>query len=119
LVLFFADVDSFTFLTQHLIGLKDAVRGCSLHWFFNEFPGGSQLTCSIIGAYLATVPDLAKKTVFIQLDNCGGENKNWLLMQFLSMLVGMGKVKCIVVNFLPVGHTHIDIDQVCLESVTI
>ena len=34
------------------------------------------------------------------------------------MLVGMGKVKCIEVNFLPVGHTHIDIDQVSLEIIT-
>ena len=104
--------DSFTYLKQHLIGLKDAVKGCTLHWFFNEYVGGAQLTCSVIAAYLATIPDVANKTVFLQLDNCGGENKNWLLLQFLSLLVGMGKVKCFEVNFLPVGHTHIDIDQV-------
>ena len=108
----FSEFDSFTFLTQHLIGLKDAVKGCSLHWFFNEFPGGSQLTCSIIAAYLATIPDVDKKTVFIQLDNCSGENKNWLVLQFLSMLVGMGNVMRIEIIYLPVGHTHIDIDQV-------
>ena len=107
-----AAFDSFTYLTQHLIGLKDAKRGCSLHWYFNEFTGGSQLTCSIIASYLATIPNVANKTVFIQLDNCSDENKNWLLLQFLSMLVGMGKVKRFLVNFLPVGHTHIDIDQV-------
>ena len=101
-----------TFLTQHLIGLKDAVKGVTLNWLFNEFEGGGKLSMTILAAYLATVSDLDKKTVFIQLDNCGGENKNWHVIHFCSLLVAMGRVKCIQLNFLPVGHTHVDIDQV-------
>jgi hypothetical protein len=95
-----------------LIGLKDARRGVAMYWCFNEFIGGAQLTCTILSNYLATLGDLSKKTVFLQLDNCSGENKNWLVLQFLSMLVELGRVKAFHVNFLPVGHTHIDIDQV-------
>ena len=106
-----AGLDGGVFLTQHLIGLKDANKGVAFTWCFNEFIGGSQLTCTIIANYLATLGDLSKKTVFLQLDNCSGENKNWLLLHFLSMVVELGRVKAFHVNFLPVGHTHIDIDQ--------
>ena len=111
-------MDGGTFLTQHLIGLKDANRGVALHWLFNEFVGGSQLTCTILASYLSTLTNLDQKTVFLQLDNCGGENKNWLVLQFCSMLVALGRVKCFYINFLPVGHTHIDIDQVCTTALT-
>ena len=65
-------LDGGMFLTQHLIGIKDARRGVAMFWCFNEFVGGAQLTCTIIANYLATLGDLSKKTVFLQLDNCGG-----------------------------------------------
>jgi len=105
-------MDGGVFLTQHLIGLKDAKSGLSLFWCFNEFITGSQLLITILSCYFSKIENLSEKTVFLQLDNCTGENKNWLLLQYCSMLVEMGKVKEIQVNFLPVGHTHIDIDQV-------
>jgi hypothetical protein len=109
--------DGGMFLTQHLIGLKDANAGVALSWCFNEFITGSQLTCTVLSNYLATLGDISDKIIFLQLDNCGGENKNWNVLRFLSTLVELGRVKAFHVNFLPVGHTHIDIDQVCLTSV--
>ena len=50
-------------------------------------------------------------TLFIQLDNCSRENKNRFLMSYLESLVCWGVFKEIEVGFLPVGHTHSDIDQ--------
>ena len=108
-------MDGGMFLTQHLIAVKDAVKGVSFYWSFSEFTGGANLTCSILSSYLATIENLANKTVFMQMDNCGGENKNWQFVQYCNVLVAMGRVKAIVLNFLPVGHTHIDIDQVCIS----
>jgi hypothetical protein len=105
-------LDGSVFLTQHLIALKDATKGVAMNWCFNEFIGGSQLVCTILANYLSTLGDLSKKTVFVQLDHCGGETKNLLLLQFMSMLVELDRVGSFHVNFLPVGHTHIDIDQV-------
>jgi hypothetical protein len=105
-------MDGGLFLTQHLIGLLDARRGVAMNWCFNEFVGGAQLTCTVLADHMASLGDLSKKTIFLQLDNCGGENKNWLVLQFLSTLVDLGRVKAFHINFLPVGHTHIDIDQV-------
>jgi hypothetical protein len=52
------------------------------------------------------------KTLFIQMDNAAGENKNKYVFGFLSNLVAKGVFETIVVSFLPVGHTHEDIDQI-------
>ena len=48
---------------------------------------------------------------FLQLDNCVRENKNKYLMAYLDALVQWGVFESIEVGFLPVGHTHCDIDQ--------
>ena len=45
------------------------------------------------------------------MDNCFRENKNKYLFGYLSYLVQCGIFNMIEVSFLPVGHTHEDIDQ--------
>ena len=42
---------------------------------------------------------------------CFRENKNRYLFAFLKSLIDCGMFQHIYVNFLPVGHTHCDIDQ--------
>ena len=49
--------------------------------------------------------------LFLQLDNTTKQNKGRFLMAFLAYLVLMGVLKSAYINFLPVGHTHEDIDQ--------
>ncbi len=49
--------------------------------------------------------------LFLQLDNAGRDNKNQYSIAFLGYLVHVGLFKRIYVNFLPVGHTHGEIDQ--------
>lgn len=49
--------------------------------------------------------------LFLQLDNAGRDNKNQFALAFLGYLVHVGMFKRIYVNFLPVGHTHGEIDQ--------
>ncbi len=49
--------------------------------------------------------------LLLQLDNCGKENKCNNFFAFLGQLVELGVFQEIYVNFLPVGHTHSDIDQ--------
>ena len=48
---------------------------------------------------------------FLQLDNCTRENKNRYLLAYCELLVAQGVFKVVYVSFLPVGHTHADIDQ--------
>ena len=49
--------------------------------------------------------------MFLQLDNCSRENKNHYLLSYVELLVGLGVFQDVQVSFLPVGHTHEDIDQ--------
>ena len=51
-------------------------------------------------------------TMYIQIDNCGRENKNHYLLSYLESFVGLGVFNDVQASFLPVGHTHEDIDQV-------
>ncbi|KAL3677142.1 hypothetical protein R1sor_027090 [Riccia sorocarpa] len=49
-------------------------------------------------------------TFYIQLDNSGKDNKNWVMMTFFSELVIRGVFKTVFMSFLIVGHTHEDVD---------
>ena len=45
-------------------------------------------------------------TLILQLDNTSQENKNNHLFAFLALLLETRVFENIIVNFLPVGHTH-------------
>ena len=51
--------------------------------------------------------DTLPPTLVLQLDNTSQENKNSRFFAYLSALVHAGTFEKIVVNFLPVGHTHV------------
>lgn len=51
------------------------------------------------------------RKLFIQLDNCSRENKNRYVMGYLEMLVSACVFDSVECGFLPVGHTHEDVDQ--------
>ena len=51
----------------------------------------------------ATLPP----TLYLQLDNTSQENKNSHMFAYLAELVETRVFRKIVVNFLPVGHTHV------------
>ncbi|KAL3133949.1 hypothetical protein ABBQ32_008396 [Trebouxia sp. C0010 RCD-2024] len=44
------------------------------------------------------------------MDNCAKDNKNCTVLGFCALLVELGVVETVEINFLPVGHTHEDID---------
>lgn len=48
---------------------------------------------------------------FIRFDNCIRENKNRFVFSYLEFLVTIGLFDEVEASFLPVGHTHCDIDQ--------
>jgi len=51
--------------------------------------------------------------LYIQVDNCWRENKNSVVLNWLSSLVERGLFPDgIYLSFLPVGHTHNEVDQV-------
>jgi hypothetical protein len=48
---------------------------------------------------------------FLQMDNCGRENKNKFVFAMCALLVHHRVFEEIELGFLLVGHTHDDIDQ--------
>jgi len=42
--------------------------------------------------------------LYLQLDNCSRENKNWVMLAYLSTLVQLGVVAKVQLGFLPVGY---------------
>jgi hypothetical protein len=47
----------------------------------------------------------------LQLDNTARQNKSKYIFSYLAWLVQTGQALEVIVSFLPVGHTHEDIDQ--------
>lgn len=45
--------------------------------------------------------------LFLQLDNCGGDNKNHVVFGYLAYLVQLGVFHTVYVNFLPVGECRL------------
>ena len=50
--------------------------------------------------------DKLPPTMYIQLDNCGRENKNKYFLGMIMILVKKKIVREVVMSFLMVGHTH-------------
>ena len=91
----------------------------------------SNLTISVLLAVLQQVQSKLGAIPNLQLDNTSRENKNKYLLSFLAHLVELKAFKKVYisllivfdlniiiylhaqirVNFLPVGHTHEDVDQ--------
>lgn len=44
------------------------------------------------------------------MDNCPRDNKNNIMFGFLAVLVLLGIFESVEVSFLPIGHTHEDVD---------
>jgi hypothetical protein len=49
--------------------------------------------------------------LFLQLDNTTKQNKSRFMLGWMAVLVRWGIFRDVVISFLPVGHTHEDIDQ--------
>jgi hypothetical protein len=52
------------------------------------------------------------KNLYLQLDNTTKQNKGKSLAAFCEFLVETGVIHRVYIRYLPVGHTHEDIDQV-------
>ena len=99
----------------HLIGLLQHAQRHVLNLFTmtDEHQKGSNHIIEVVHRFLnrkATEGPLPKK-LFIQMDNCTRENKNKFVMSYLDALVRWGVFDEIEAGFLPVGHTHCDVDQ--------
>lgn len=103
-------------LKQTLVGVKVHGVGnfCYLFHPNTKNGGGSNMTIEVLRRVLLAIDsasDNMPRLLNLQLDNCGGENKNKFVFAFLAYLVQAGIFQEIHLSFLIVGHTHEDIDQ--------
>ena len=97
--------------------------GCLKHraskklWMYvmtEEFLTGANHIIEVIHRVLAALKAEAGRlteVLYVQVDNCTRENKNRYFFGYLELLVALGVYLEVEVSFLPVGHTHTDIDQ--------
>jgi hypothetical protein len=99
----------------HLIGAL--VHGYG-PWIYtmSRYPADSNVTIEVLQRVLTDLSNESggplPKKLYLQLDNCGRENKNKAVMAYVSWLINRKIFISVEVSFLPVGHTHEDIDQV-------
>ena len=92
----------------------------------NVFPShvakDSSLTCHLLSValqhasrcnpeYYQSLGQLDTRVLYLQMDNATSENKNKLVVGFCGLLVLFGLFSKVKISFLPVGHTHEDVDQ--------
>lgn len=83
----------YTMTAEHETGANNIIE--ALHRNLSAKEGSSQI----------------EGTSYLQVDNCTRKNKNKFLFCYLECLVAWGVFQEVFVSFLPVGHTHADIDQ--------
>jgi hypothetical protein len=95
-----------TFLKTKLLGVLSEGFKFTGYFTYPHYGGGPNTLCSCIHMFLVAY---VKKngsqpsTLFLQLDNCGGDNKNHTVFGYLGYLVQEQVFTAIYVNFLPVG----------------
>ena len=77
-------------LLTHITGA--IVHGRGQHCFVDlkEIPHDSNLTISVLLRVLQLYAPNIPKVLYLQLDNCGRENKNKYVLAFLCLLVELG-----------------------------
>ena len=78
----------------------------------STFPHDANLTITLLynELYRLRAEGKLSKVLHLQLDNCAKENKNRWLLGFFAYLIGIELFTQIVLDCLPPGHTHVDID---------
>jgi hypothetical protein len=120
---------SFMRKPHEIEGLKPRPRmtltcGIAHGWVTGLFVGqeglthGSDAFLEVLCLLLTKVSDMCKAAgrrfpahLVVQADNTVAQTKNSFVSSFLSYVVGQSKFSTATMNFLMVGHTHEDVDQ--------
>ena len=107
------DMDSPSLKTR-VIGVK--VHGHGIYYYVIPagVPHDSDTTLSIILRTLQSVKakmGMLPPNIWVQMDNTHQDNKSKVVMSAGALFVEAGITSSLTFGFLPVGHTHEDIDQ--------
>ena len=104
-------------IQYHLVGALVHGKRINLYFFKENWSKDPNMTIEVLQHTLCTLPTIPRK-LYLQLDNCSRENKNRYVLAYLALLVHRKVFQEVEISFLPVGHTHEDIDQIfsCLSK---
>lgn len=96
--------------TQSLLRLRTHLTGALVHTrspngkyiyaFYDilQWPHDSNLTIQVLNNILLSFKDRLPSTLYLQLDNCGRENKNRYLLGFCALLVMKDVFRKVCIN---------------------
>jgi hypothetical protein len=101
-------------LKLHLLGVLVHGKGAYVYTCPAHIAQGNNVTIQALWDTIVKIRETDGKlpgVLFLQLDNTTKSCKGRWLMAFLALLVEYGVFERVLLSFLPVGHTHEDIDQ--------
>ena len=106
------DTESLTRLKMHCTGVMVHGRPSKIFTYLwpDRYPKDPNMTLSFLLDVLSMI-DTTADVLYLQVDGASGENKNRDVMAACAYLIATKAFSKVKVSFLPVGHTHEDIDQ--------
>jgi hypothetical protein len=107
------DMYYFSLRTIHLFSIRDDGAPIQPNYLYDEGEGGkgANYVISLLFHFLChREHEAAAIVMHLHADNCCGQNKNNLVMQFFVMLVSLGVLTHVEMKFLIKGHTHCSVD---------
>ena len=100
-------------IKMHLYGALVHGRGAYAFTITDHEAQGHNSSIQVLHHILVDVAKHGKmpRILKLQLDNTTKQNKGQYLFAYLNLLVEYGVFESVEVSYLPVGHTHEDIDQ--------
>lgn len=107
--------DGATSLVTHLTGIlmHGRTNAARVYTWYDRFPTGADSVITILLDCLREAETNAPlpPVLYLHMDNCWRENKNKYVVSICNLLVRLGIFEKVKLCFLPVGHTHDDVDQ--------
>ena len=107
------DMYYFSLRNIHLFSIRDDGAQCQYNYLYDEGEGGkgANYVLSLLFHFLChREHEAAAIVMHLHADNCCGQNKNNLVMQFFVLLVSLGVLTHVEMKFLIKGHTHCSVD---------
>jgi hypothetical protein len=103
----------FSLRNIHLFSIRDDGARTQYNYLYDEAEGGKGAN-SVISLLFHFLRHRARESaaivIHLHADNCCGQNKNNLVMQFFVLLVSLGVLTHVEMKFLIKGHTHCSVD---------
>lgn len=106
--------DGMTKVSVHLMGAIVHGRQPFAFTFLENIKHGTNITIECLHRIFRRIREnegALPQVLYLQMDNTCKQNKNKYMLAWMYHLVHIGTFRAVHLHFLPVGHTHTDVDQ--------